>query len=198
MSQFIESIKLLDGEYKNLFYHEHRMNHTLKMLCGVTETFDLEEWLIHIDSPKNGLYKCRIVYDEEWREVEFLEYEYKPIKSLRIVEHDRISYEFKYLDRKRINQLFDLRKDCDDILIVKRGLVTDSSYANIVFKKDKTWFTPWSALLKGTMRAKLLQMNEIQEEEIRAEDIKTFESFKLINALVEFDAPEIDVSSIVY
>jgi 4-amino-4-deoxychorismate lyase len=198
MSLYIESIKLQDGEYKNLFYHEHRMNHTLKMLCGVTETFNLEEWLVHINNPKDGLYKCRIVYDEKSRDVEFFEYKPKPIQSLRIVEHDRISYEFKFLDRKRIDQLFDLRKNCDDILIVKRGLVTDSSYANIVFKKDKTWYTPWSALLKGTMRSKLIQMNTIQEEEIRPKDIKTFQSFKLINAMFEFDAPEMDVSNIVY
>lgn len=198
MSLYIESIKLQDGEYKNLFYHEHRMNHTLKMLCGVTETFNLEEWLVHINHPKAGLYKCRIVYDEESRDVEFFEYKPKPIQSLRIVEHDRISYEFKFLDRKRIDQLFDLRKNCDDILIVKRGLVTDSSYANIVFKKDKTWYTPWSALLKGTMRSKLIQMNTIREEEIRPKDIKTFQSFKLINAMFEFDAPEMDVSNIVY
>lgn len=198
MSQFIESIKLQDGEYKNLFYHEQRMNYTLKMLCGVTETFNLEEWLINIDNPRTGLYKCRIVYDEEFREVEFLEYKAKPIKCLRIVEHDRISYEFKYLDRKKIDQLFDLRKDCDDILIVKRGLVTDSSYANIVFRKGQRWFTPWSPLLKGTMRSKLIQMNRIEEEEIRPKDIKTFQSFKLINAMVEFDGPEMDVSNIVY
>jgi 4-amino-4-deoxychorismate lyase len=198
MSRFIESIKLQDGEYGNLFYHEQRMNHTLKMLCGVTETFNLEEWLKHIENPQAGLYKCRIVYDEEYREVEFLEYKVKPIRRLRIVEHDRISYEFKYLDRKRLDQLFDLRKDCDDILIVKRGLVTDSSYANIVFRKGKTWFTPWSALLKGTMREKLIHLNKIREEEIRAEHIRTFQSFKLINAMMEFDGPEMDVSNIVY
>ena len=198
MSRFIESIKLQDGEYKNLFYHDQRMNHTLKSLCGVTETFNLEEWLLNIDNPKIGLFKCRIVYDEESRDIEFIKYEPKPINSLRIVEHDRISYEFKYLDRKKINKLFELRKECDDILIVKHGFVTDSSYSNIVFRKDKTWFTPWTALLKGTMRSKLIQMNKIVEEEITLKDVRNFESFKLINAMFEFDAPESDISKIVY
>lgn len=198
MSRFIESIKLQDGEYKNLFYHDRRMNHTLKTLCGVNETFHLEEWLMNIDNPKSGLYKCRIVYDDQLRDIEFIGYEPKPINNLRIVEHDRISYEFKYLDRKKIDKLFELRKGCDDILIVKHGLVTDSSYANIVFRNGKTWFTPWTALLKGTMRSKLIQMNKIVEEEIRLEDVKTFQSFKLINAMFEFDAPESDISNIVY
>lgn len=197
MSLLIESIKLLDGEYRNLFYHEQRMNRSLKILCGLHDFFNLEEFLHNIDRPSNGLYKCRIVYDDETREVEFLRYQPQTINSLRVIENDRISYEFKYVDRKTIDRLYDLRKNCDDILMVKRGLVTDSSYANIVFRKGKNWYTPWSALLKGTMRSALLERNKIQEEEIRLEDIQSFETFKLINALLEFDSPELDVSNII-
>lgn len=197
MSLLLESVKLKDGEFYNLFYHEQRMNRALKFLCGVQEHFDLEEFLKHFDVPRQGLFKCRILYDDNSRDIEFIPYEYSVIKSLRIIEHDRISYEFKYADRKTINRLYDLRRTNDDILIVKRGLVTDSSYSNILFKNGKYWYTPWSALLKGTMRAKLLERNLILEEEIRVEDIKTFESFKLINAMMEFDGPEIDISNIV-
>ena len=197
MSLLLESIKLLDGEYHNLFYHEQRMSRSLKILCGTQGYVDLEEFLQNVDKPKQGLFKCRIVYDDTSREIEFIPYQYKSIASLRVIEHDRISYEFKYADRKTLNRLFELRKNCDDILIVKRGLVTDSSSSNVVFKKDKYWYTPWSALLKGTMRAKLLERNLIIEEEIRVKDIKTFQSFKPINAMWEFDAPEIDVSNIV-
>jgi 4-amino-4-deoxychorismate lyase len=196
MSLLLESIKLLDGQFCNLFYHEQRMNKALKILCGVEDHFELEKFLARLDKPQKGLYKCRLVYDEERKEVEFLPYQVKPINQLRIVEHDRISYEFKYHDRKTINRLFDLRKECDDILIVKRGLVTDSSYCNIVFRKGKRWYTPWSALLKGTQRQKLLEHDQIMEEEIRVEDIPSFDGFKLINAMLEFDAPEVSVSNI--
>jgi 4-amino-4-deoxychorismate lyase len=138
------------------------------------------------------------VYDDVSREVEYLPYKPKPVGSLQMVYHDRIQYPYKYTDRSTINSLFALRKDCDDILIIKRGLVTDTSYANIVFKRKDVWVTPWSALLKGTMRAYLLERNLIVEEKIRMEEIKTFEAFKLINALLEFDAPEIEVSHIVF
>ena len=196
MSLLLESIKLVDGEFRNLFYHERRMNRALKFLCGAQEHFDLEDFLKNIDLPKHGLYKCRMVYDDNTRDIEFIPYQYRTINSLRVVDHDRISYEFKYADRKMIDRLYELRKVCDDILIVKRGFVTDSSYANIVFKKGKFWYTPWSALLKGTMRANLLERNVILEEEIRIEDIQTFESFKLINAMLEFEGPELDISNI--
>ena len=82
MSLLLESIKLLDGEFHNLFYHEQRMNRSLKILCGAQGYFDLEEFLQNIDHPKQGLYKCRIVYDEYSREVEFVPYQYKSITSL--------------------------------------------------------------------------------------------------------------------
>jgi 4-amino-4-deoxychorismate lyase len=198
MSLLLETIKLQDGEYQNLFYHEQRMNRSLKTLCGEFEHFDLEEFLKHLEKPVQGLFKCRIVYDEQSKEVEFMPYTPKLVNSLRVIEHDRISYEFKYADRKTLNKLYELRQASDDILIVKRGLVTDSSYANIVFRRGKHWYTPWSALLKGTQRTKLLERSMIQEEEIRVEDIETFETFKLINAMLEFESPEIDVSNIVF
>lgn len=197
MSLLLESIKLVDGELRNLFYHERRMNRALKVLCGTHEHFDLERFFENLDLPTKGLYKCRMIYDDFSRDIEFIPYQYQTINSLRVVEHDRVSYEFKYADRKSLNRLYELRKDCDDILIVKRGYVTDSSYANIIFKRGKKWYTPWSALLKGTMRANLLEQNLVQEEDIRVEDIRTFESFKLINAMWEFDGPELDISKII-
>ena len=137
-----------------------------------------------------------MIYDDASRDIEFVPYRYKKIDSLRVVEHDRVSYEFKYADRKLIDRLYGLKKDCDDILIVKRGFVTDSSFSNIVFRRGTRWYTPWSALLKGTIRSNLLERNLIHEEEIRVEDIKTFDSFKLITAMIGFDGLEVDISRI--
>ena len=198
MSLLLESIKLKDGEYSNLFYHEQRMNRSLKTLCGLQGNFDLEGFLKSANVPQEGVYKCRILYDDQSKEIEFVPYQVRPVRTLRIIEHDRISYEFKYSDRRSINKLFELRKNCDDILIVKRGIVTDSSIANIVFKRNKKWYTPWAPLLKGTMRSKLLERNLIHEEEILLKEIYNFESFKLINAMLEFESEEQDLSNIVF
>jgi 4-amino-4-deoxychorismate lyase len=197
MSLLIESIKVVDGKFCNLFYHEQRMIRSLDMLCGFDEEINLEQFLSDLEVPAKGVFKCRIEYDEITKQVEFVPYEPREVRSLKVVEHDRISYEFKYKDRTKLDKLFKQRKDCDDILIIKKGNVTDSSYANVVFRRGKTWYTPWSALLKGTMRQNLIDNNKIQTEEIQLADIKSFESFKLINAMLEFDAPEIDVSRIV-
>jgi len=198
MSLLFESIKLKNGEYSNLFYHEQRMNRSLTALSGLQANIDLGEILRNVKTPEQGLYKCRILYDDRSRKIEFVPYEVRPVHTLRIVEDDGISYEYKYNDRMAINRLFELRENCDDILIVKGGMVTDSSIANIVFKRDKKWFTPWAPLLKGTMRSKLLELNLVQEEEIRLKEIYNFESFKLINAMLEFESGELDVSNIVF
>ncbi|HEY0655486.1 MAG TPA: aminotransferase class IV [Chryseosolibacter sp.] len=197
MSLLIETIKLVDGKFRNLFHHEQRMIRSLETLCGVEEDIVLEEFLHELSVPQQGVFKCRIVYDDQTKEVEFIPYEPRSVKSLKIVESDRIKYDFKYADRRQIDKLFENRHGCDDILIIKKAEVTDASYANIVFRRDDEWVTPWSPLLKGTMRQKLLDENKIVAEKILLEDIPTFQSFKLINAMLEFDAPEIDVSNIV-
>jgi 4-amino-4-deoxychorismate lyase len=198
MSLFLESIKLVDGNFLNLFYHEQRMMRSLHAMCGADEAIDLEKFLAELDFPKQGVYKCRMEYDEHIRQVEFLPYQPKVVNSLKIVESDRISYEYKFKDRSKLEKMFEDREACDDILIVKKGKVTDTSYANIVFRKANHWYTPWSALLKGTMRQQLLEQNRIEEQEIQVEDIQSFDSFKLINAMLEFNAPEIEVSQIVF
>ncbi len=198
MSRLIESIKLLDGEFYNLFYHEQRMLRSLDILFGINEDFQLEKFLSRIAYPKQGLFKCRIVYDDSAKEASFIPYEPRAIKHLKIVEHDRISYEFKFVDRKTINHLFGLRGECDDILIVRRGMVTDCSYSNIVFRKGISWFTPWSALLKGTMRQNLIDKNCIEPQEIMKKDIRSFDTCKIINAMLGFDSPEIPISNIVF
>ena len=198
MSLLLESIKLFNGEYFNVSYHEQRMNRSLKALCGFSEHFDLDEFLDKVDRPVDGLYKCRLTYDEESKDIEFLKYIPKEINTLQVVEHERIIYNYKYADRTLINRLYERRRSCDDILIVRQHLVTDTSYANIVFRRGRNWYTPWSPLLKGTMRAFLLERNIIREEEIRLEDVATFEGFKLINAMIGFDSEEKPVTNIIF
>ncbi len=198
MSLLIESIKVVDGRYCNLFYHEQRMLRSLETLFGSDQDLNLESFLRPLKAPARGVFKCRIVYDDVSRDVQFIPYEQKAINSLKIVVNNRIKYDFKYVNRKAIDRLFARRGGCDDVLIIKKGKVTDSSFSNIVFRRGNSWITPWAPLLQGTMRQKLIDNNQIQTEDIAADDIRKFQGFKLINAMLEFDGPEIDVSRIVF
>jgi 4-amino-4-deoxychorismate lyase len=174
------------------------MKHALNILYGNDNPVDLEKFLLEQEYPRTGLLKCRIVYDDISRETTFTPYEAKRIKTVRIVEDDGISYEFKYADRAPINRLFERRGDCDDILMIRQGYVTDCSFSNIIFRKDQDWYTPITPLLKGTMRQSLIDKNKIKPREILKSDIRSFNTFKIINAMLEFDSPEIEVSDIVF
>jgi 4-amino-4-deoxychorismate lyase len=197
MCRLIESIKFLNGKFCNLRYHELRMKSALQNVFGADRDINLEKILRNHPVPAAGLFKCRILYDDQSTEISVKPYEPRVIHSLKVVEHNSISYAFKYEDRRTIDGLYQLRGNCDDILIIKNGLVTDSSYSNVVFARGREWVTPQSVLLKGTMRQKLIEDKQISEEQITVNDIGSFDKCKLINAMFAFDGPEIEVSRIV-
>lgn len=198
MSLLIETIKLLDGKFYNLSYHEQRMTRSLGSLFNRKEPVILDKLLRQTLFPSQGLYKCRLLYDDELTDIQYTPYEPRKVNRIKVVEDDSISYSFKYADRAAINRLFELRGNCDDVLIIRRGLVTDCSYANIVFREANQWFTPAPPLLEGTMRQQLLDKNMITAREIRKDDIRSFDTCRIINAMLEFDSPDIDVSNIVF
>jgi 4-amino-4-deoxychorismate lyase len=191
--RLIETIRFEDGRFENLAFHQKRMNESRKALFGCTDQIDLYE-LLHQRTfdERKGLQKCRIKYAEEILEVAFSPYVLPSIKSLKVILDNNIDYSFKYDDRSALNQLFSRRNGCDDILIVKNGLVTDSSYANVLFFNGKDWLTPAKPLLNGTQRARLLSDELIKTAEIRLEDMRYFQKLRLINAMIRFE-DQIDI-----
>lgn len=131
--------------------------------------------------------KCRISYAETIESIEFEPYIPKVIQSLQLVYDDRIDYGYKYKDRSVLNALLERRGDADEILIVKNGLVTDTSYSNIVFLRDGKWFTPQVPLLSGTRRADYLQKRLIFPLNIAPGEIGQFEEARLINAMLSIE-----------
>jgi 4-amino-4-deoxychorismate lyase len=197
MSQFIESIKLLNGEYHNLHLHDERRNATLLNLAGTKPTQSLSQLLDWELRPLIGLYKCRVIYSQNTHAVDFVPYTIKKISSLQLVKSDTIEYSYKFEDRTTINKLHLQKGGADEIIIVKNGYITDASYANLIFKFGNDWITPNTYLLNGIMRQKLLMDGRIKEEEIRAKDVSKFGCVKLINALVGMDGNEIQIDNLV-
>ena len=87
--------------------------------------------------------------------------------------------------------------DCDDILVVKKGQISDSFYANVVFWDGKEYITPDTPLLPGTMRASLLNKGLIREDSISPDDLSKFAGIKLINAMYDLQvAAELPIKAI--
>ena len=197
MFPLLETIRLKDGRFNNLVYHERRMRLALKDVLGSTDEINLEELLKKVPKPGTGLYKCRLKYDHQSNQAEFTPYTAKSIISLKVVYDDSIDYRHKFCDRTELQNLFTQRGVCDDVLIVKNNRITDTSYSNIALKRGNEWFTPSTFLLAGTMRQSLLDEHVIREIEIKADEVIHFQSFKLINAMLLFDAPEMSTENIV-
>ncbi len=52
----------------------------------------------------------------------------------------------------------------DDILIIRDGLLTDTSICNVALWNGTSWITPARPLFSGTMRAYLLDKGLVQAE----------------------------------
>jgi len=147
----------------------------------------------------SGLYKCRILYGVEIDSIEIVPYTFPKICTLRLIKDNSIDYSFKYSDREKLNSLKSRAEGADDILIVKNGLITDTSFANIVFFDGSKWFTPANPLLKGTKRQYYMDQNIIFEKKIGINDLPFFKKARIINAMIDLEESEdIDIANIQY
>jgi 4-amino-4-deoxychorismate lyase len=115
--------------------------------------------------------------------ITFENYIRKPATSFKLIECNHIDYHLKRSDRSLLDDLFSKRGNCDEIIIVKEGVVTDTSVSNLIFLDGTTWYTPDMPLLKGTCRQRLLEKGMISERHIRPEDLYRFSGLKMINAM---------------
>ena len=145
-----------------------------------------------------GIVKARVVYGEKGIEdLSYSPYAVRHVHSLALMQADTIDYTYKSAGREPLNCLFALRGACDDILIVKQGLLTDTSIANIALSDGTHWYTPAHPLLKGTKRAALLEEGILQEKDIRPEDLPSFSTVRLFNAMIDWGELELPVRNII-
>ena len=186
MSRFIESIKVEDQKIFLKELHQKRMNDTFSNFGKVCK-IDIYSQFLNLEHDEDGLYKFRIEYDLENNfKTQIIPYAISELDDFELVIDNEIDYSFKSADRTQLQKLKD-KSHADEVIIVKSNQITDTSYSNLLFLKDKTWFTPKCYLLNGIMRQNLLHSKEIKETEITLDNIKEFTHFQLINALNDFD-----------
>jgi 4-amino-4-deoxychorismate lyase len=194
MSRLLESIRCENGELQNVPLHQARMDASVKSLFSSENRTRLEDVVVP-GNCHDGLYKCRLTYTTKLETIEFLPYELPRVRSIKIVTDDDIDYSLKYTNRGALQQLLKSKGDCDEILIVKNGLLTDTSYSNILFLDGEQWLTPALPLLRGTQREKLLAEEKIVPTHIRPVELSRFEKIRMINAMIRFE-DQCDIESI--
>lgn len=202
--KYIETIKVVDGQIKNLQAHSNRIAQTcgnetdlcrlLGDLANTSGTYRSEPNGTTLTIPpelSQGVVKCRIVYDcDQVYDISFSRYllpSRSTLSSLKIVECPTLDYHLKYEDRSGINRLMSLRGECDDILITQNGCVSDSSFCNLVFEDNNGLYTPDTPLLRGTARQRLLDNKTIEQRRITVEDIDKYHTIRVINAMIDLE-----------
>lgn len=185
-SQFIETIKVYEGKFFNLPFHIRRMQSTASTFFGRMDNIIISEDDIPSQFRK-GLVKCRIVYANTLLSIEYEHYSFRNIKSLTLIEDNEIEYSYKSTDRRQFNNLMQRKGNADDIIIVKNGLITDTSYTNLVFEDLSGLYTPDSYLLNGTKRQSLIRDGVVKERRIGVADITSYSKVYLINAMMDID-----------
>ncbi len=195
--KLLETIKIEDRIPRNLLYHNERMNSSRSRLFASVREIDLCNEIAVPDYAWPGIWKCRIVYAEEIESIEFTPYAIPRVTSLAIVRDDLIEYGHKALDRSAIALCYGRRGSADDVVIVKNGLVTDASFANLAFFDGSAWYTPARPLLEGTKRRSYLEKGILREADIRQADLNRFERVSLVNAMLDLDVVSVPAGAII-
>lgn len=132
-------------------------------------------------------HKAKIIYTQngDLIDIEILPYWQRQIKKIKLI-NSSIIYDKKWLDRTQIDLLYQKRDDCDEILIIKDGYLSDTSIANVALLKNGRWLTPKKPLLHGTTRQRLLDEKSLKTADLTTQDLLKASAFAVLNAMVGF------------
>ena len=191
MFPLFETIKI--QHHKVFLFEDHwaRMKHSMKALSGRALDFNLTENHILQEIKTDGLFKCRVVYNENEYQIEIVSYEKRHIEKIVCIQDDDLSYPLKFTNKNGfIKHTSNLPATIEPIFVVD-GFLTDSSYSNIALWNGREWHTPKAPLFFGVRRKALLSENRIVEKEIAYKDIHQYQKVSLINAMLDLEELEI-------
>ena len=185
MYPFVETIRIEQGRPLHLMYHQQRMAVTMARFFPGATVPVLADALSPLVCPADKTWKVHVEYDASGITlVKADEYHIRHITRLRLVLCNDIDYAYKSVDRRCLEALAAQRGEADEVVIVKNGLLTDTSYSNIALFDGSQWVTPRQPLLRGTMRQSLLDAGALVEMDIKAEDWDHYRQVSLINAMM--------------
>ncbi len=197
MYPFIESIKLLNGVFYRMELHQARIQTVFQQFFPTSPVIDLQKFLSTQNIPSTGLYKCRLVFDKRVNLFEFIPYSPKTINSLKVVHADIEPCAYKSSNRSALDAAFALRGTADDVLILNRGEITDTWYANVALWNGHEWHTPQTPLIAGVQRADLLAKGLLIQKKITPDMLPNYQKLCIFNAMIEFGERVISMNEVI-
>jgi len=185
-AEFFETLRLLNGELCQVEFHLERVQKTQEVFF-TGAGFEVNALYNAIKDYPEGLFKVRVDYDSAITGIRVDMYEIQPHRKLGIVDAGDFSYPFKFADRDFFRETLNGCPDCDDVLFLKDGCVTDTTYCNIALFDGREWVTPATFLLPGTKRAALLHSGALRETRVTVHDLPGYQAIAFINAMRDFE-----------
>jgi 4-amino-4-deoxychorismate lyase len=179
----LETIRIENGKPVHLAWHNQRLNRSRRELFGASDELDLADVLGAI--PLKGIYRCRVLYRLYIEKVEFIPYLFRLPHSFALAEFDG-DYRYKYADRRVFEDLRRLHPGVEELILCRKGLLTDTTIANIALRRGMIWYTPRRPLLAGTTRARFLEEGKLIETDIPCDEITDYDELALMNAMIGF------------
>lgn len=184
MCLLLESIRIENGSAQALKIHQDRVNRSSLALFG-TSGICLDEILGNSALPAHGLHKCRVIYGKELIGIDYQPYEKRMIQTIALAEIGSFDYSHKYVKRDFFEALRALHIDAQELILLRDGAVTDSTFSNLAFFDGHTWFTPRFPLLAGTRRRQLLDQGKMVERQIDVDELGQYQRCSFINAMLD-------------
>jgi 4-amino-4-deoxychorismate lyase len=179
MPRCFETLRIQAGKPLHVSFHNARFWRTCKALYGVETCQCLEEAI----NPPVPECRCKIFYDEKGiNAVSYAPLQPRRFETFAIVYNEK-DYSHKFENRDWINAAC-RESGVSEVIFVNRGMLQDTSIANLALRIGGVWYTPSAPLLMGTTRARLLEMGSIVESPLREEDLKKADKFAIMNALL--------------
>ncbi len=183
--ELIETMLVTNSNIKNFKYHLKRVENTFKFFKW---KFNQKEWekLKEKFTFKQKPLRVRVTYNQFGiKEIELFDIKKREFKKFKTIDIN-FNYSFKYKNRKNFENLYQKYPNFDEFILVKNGLITDTTISNLAFFTGKEWLSPKNPLLKGTVREKLLNEKKIKLTDIHKADLKYFKKIAMINAILGF------------
>ncbi len=185
MFDLLETFRIENGKVAHLDYHQARLDKAQQDIYQVSGTISLQDFFNHHTLPINGIFRGRMLYEEEINQFEIIPYHENTIKTFSLCELVEFEYPYKWADRSFFVQQKELHPESDEIIFYSKNKIQDCCIANLAFLKNDKWYTPKSPLLEGTTRARLLAENKIQELDIFVDKLIEFDRICPINVFRE-------------
>lgn len=189
-----ESLLWLEGEYFLLQRHIHRMMTSAAYFGFATTKAKIAHYFetLKPQLPEQPC-KVRVLLSEDGAlHSEFSIIEMPQSKQARValakhpVDENSLWLKHKTTIRDIYNQAQADRPNASDVLLWNtKGLLTESSTANIVVQKEGHWYTPRleNGLLPGTHRAELLDGGKLTECDVPIRELDQCDEISLLNSV---------------